>query len=67
MLQKSPVTYKVSRVKGIILQQARHSCLGPGQPLDQHVRQTSLAAGKKKARTNVAALKKPPWGEVEER
>jgi hypothetical protein len=26
-----------------------------------------LNAGKKKARTNMAALKKPPWGEVEER
>jgi hypothetical protein len=45
MLQKSPVTYKVS-----LLADALHS-----------------KSRQKKARTKVAALNKPPWGEVEER
>jgi len=48
---------------------------GPGQPLDRFpvspspclLQRTYFPPGKKKARTNVAALKKPPWGEVEER
>ena len=91
MLQKSPVTYKVSIVTGTLFKAGASLPAWPmpaSRPVpgltfslppatiyrmykcsgaQGYARTAVHPCRQKKARTNVAALEKPPWGEVEER